>query len=182
VGFDAGRLRKGELVAGGGAVLMLADVFMLPWFGAPASRPGSLDGWHALTDIRWILLLTIAVSLALVYCMAARRSPAIPITLSIFTSVLGGLSSLLLVYSLIDQPGAARLGMYAGLIDAVVIAYGGYLSMRAEGSPFGDPASIETVHAPRTRAGPDGRTEPDSAEWTGPGTAGRSGVDSGART
>ncbi|HEY5317539.1 MAG TPA: hypothetical protein VIJ20_06130, partial [Solirubrobacteraceae bacterium] len=66
--FDVGRMRRGELIAAGGGVLLCVAVFFLPWFavrgpaGSLAARSGasvSLDGWHALTTMRWILLVTI---------------------------------------------------------------------------------------------------------------------------
>lgn len=202
MGFDAGRLRRGELIAAGGGIVLLVALFLLPWFefgGAPgrlaanSRASASLDGWRSLTDIRWILLIAIVVSLALVLFTATRRSPAIPVTLSMLTCMLGGLSSLLVIYRLIDHPGAAsgaaptvaRPGIYLGLIAAVAIAYGGYLSMRAESSPFGDPASVETVRTAwtgagsmaRTGAGSASRAEADSAPRTESSSAGRTGRD-----
>ena len=32
--------------------------------------------------------------------------------------------------------------MYVGFVAALAVAYGGYLSLRTESSPFGDPSSI----------------------------------------
>jgi hypothetical protein len=201
VGFDAGRLRRGELVAGGGGIVLSLALFLLPWFsfgasvGTAAARSpaASLDGWHSLTGIRWILLITIAVSLAVVVLTATRRSPAVPVTFSMLTVLLGGLSSLLVLYRIIDHPGAgsalapvtAKPGLYVGLIAAAVIAYGGYLSMHTEGSTFGDPASVETVPIGRTVPGSEGREErdemgrvnPDSGSPTESSSAGRPGRD-----
>jgi len=177
VGFDAGRLRRGELIAGVGATVLLVVLFFVPWLGhggageAHGARiaAASLNGWHSLTYVRWVLLISVAISVALVLFTATRRSPAIPITCSIFTSVLGGLSSLLLIFRLIDpgagQPGAttAKPGIYFGLLASLLIAYGGYRSMRAESSPFGDTTAVETVAvAPAV---------PGSAELTGSAAA-----------
>ena len=82
-------------------------------------------------------------------------------------------------------PTVAKPGIYLGLIAAVAIAYGGYLSMRAESSPFGDPASVETVRTAwtgagsmaRTGAGSASRAEADSAPRTESSSAGRTGRD-----
>lgn len=197
MGLTAGRLRTGELIAGGGAVVLGAALFLLPWFGVSgaggglAQRPGavsaSFDGWHSLTDARWILLITIAVSVALVVSTTTRRSPAVPVALSMFTCLLGGLSSLLVLYRTVDHPGIAsggaavvgKPGVYLGLVAAMALAYGGYLSLRTEGSPFVDPASIETVRVARIEAGSvaraGGRTEPDAAGVSGPEPSGRAG-------
>lgn len=185
--FDARRLRTGELIAGGGGILLLAALFLLPWFGVggagarTAGMVSSLDGWHSLTVVRWMLVIAIATSVALVFLTAARRSPAVPATLSMITCVLGGVSLLLLLYRLIDHPGVAspgapvtaKPGLYVGLLAAALIAYGGYRSLRAESSPFGDPASIETVFPGRPRPDSEAPTDPDPAERTGRGSASR---------
>ena len=161
MGFDAGRLRRGELIAGGGGILLLVAVFLLPWFGinhaagtlASTRASTSLDGWHALTDIRWVLLIAIVASVALVAVTAMRDSPAVPVTLGMVMTLLGVLSSLLVLYRVIDNPGAgssgasvhAKAGIYLGLLACLAIAYGGYRSLRAEGSGFEDPEGIEIV-------------------------------------
>ena len=162
--FDSGRPRKGEVIAGGGAVLLLVAMFLLPWFAVgPGPADRSLDGWHSLTNIRWVLLMTIALSIALVFSTATRRSPAVPVTLSMIVTVLGGLAVLLVLFRLLDPPGGASVvaqpGLYVGLLATALVAGGGYLSLRGEGSPFGDPASIETVALGGARAGTQGQTE-----------------------
>lgn len=179
--FDGGRLRTGELIAGGGGILLLVALFVLPW-SAVSGVPGSArDGWHLVTNIRWILLLTIASSLALVLFTALRRSPAVPVTMSMITTLLGGISSLLVLYRIIDHagqgsvnaPAVAKPGIYFACVAAVAIAYGGYRSLRAESSPFGDPASVETVSPERSRAASAeaaARIEPDAAGRTASGS------------
>lgn len=170
MGFDAGRLSRGELVAGGGGALLFASLFFLPWFAIPArtgrlaGASASLDGWHALTTTRWIMVVTIAVSASVVLLTATRRAPAVPITLSMLCWVLGGLSSLLLLYRIVDHPGlSARAGIYVGVIAALAVGYGGYVSLRTEGSTFGDPRTVETVPPGGTQSGSAGRTESTSA-------------------
>jgi len=177
VGFDAGRLRRGELVAGGGGVLLLAALLLLPWFRVPraagrlAATGGlvSLDGWHALTTSRWILLVTIAVAFALVFLTASQRATAVPVFLSMLSCVFGGLSSLVLLYRIIDHPAlTARAGIYVGFVAALGVGYGGYLSLRTEGGSFGDPSTIETVPTGRAQSDAAGRIEPTSAGRPGP--------------
>jgi hypothetical protein len=164
-------MHRGELIAAGGGIVLLAALFFLPWFGVTsrAAAPVSLDGWDALTTTRWILLLTIVATAALVVLTASRRSPALPVTSSLLTCVLGALATLLLLFRLVDHPGLTlRAGMYVGFVAALAVAYGGYLSLRTESSPFGDPSSIETVPSGRTQSGSAGRTEPTSAGRSGP--------------
>ena len=169
--FDVGRMRRGELVAAGGAVLLLVALFALPAFAvrsggtlAVTGRAGmSLDGWQALTSTRWVLLITIVACVALVVLAVSQRAPAVPVTVALVSCLLGDLSSLLLLYRLIDHPGlTARSGIYLGLVGALAIGYGGYRTLRTEGSSFGDPRTIETVSMGRPRSDPAERTQSTS--------------------
>jgi hypothetical protein len=161
--IEFSRLRPGEIIAGASAVLLLVLMFAVPWYSvksAPspaASTPSvstSIDGWQALSHLRWLLLLTIVVSLALAYFQATRPAPAIPVSLSVIVTVLGLLSALALIYKvLINVPGPnslvdARVGAYLALLCGLTILYGGYASMRREGVlPEDAPAEIETLRA-----------------------------------
>jgi hypothetical protein len=158
---DPSRLRRGEIIVGAASVVLLASMFVLEWYGLTAQlRPTaaslgsstSVNGWDALTNVRWLMLLTIACGLALVYVQAARRAPAIPVTLSVLVTVLGLITVLVLIYRvLINEPGndavvEQEAGAFVGLASAIAIVIGGYLSMRDEGIADKDaPADIETV-------------------------------------
>ena len=94
--LDLGRLRRGELIAAGSAVVLLVVMFLLKWYGvggvvgAFAARAGisaSVNGWHALTILRWLMLLTIIAALALAYLQASQRSPALPVSASVIVTV-----------------------------------------------------------------------------------------------
>lgn len=149
------RLRAGELIAGGGGLALLAFLFLVPWYGAGATRasravPYTVNGWHGLTHLRWLMLATILVSLVLVIAQTTRRAPALPVTISVISTVLGAVNAILLAYRvLVDVPGTGtsqRVGAYLGLISAVTIAYGAYRSLRQEGVRSADgPGQIERV-------------------------------------
>jgi hypothetical protein len=159
--IETSRLRPGEIIAAASAVLLLVFMFALPWYevkSAPGSAPSTLgvsaklDGWQALTHVRWLIVVTIIAGLALAYFQATRPAPAIPVSLSVIVTVLGLLASLVLVYRvLINVPGSddlvsATAGAYLGLLSALGILYGGFASMRQEGiSPRDAPTEIETV-------------------------------------
>jgi hypothetical protein len=149
--FDPSRLRRGELIAGAGAPLLLAFVFVLPWFGRGGGA-ASLNGWQSLTSIRWLMLLCILAAMGLFFLQATRPAPALPVTMSLIVTVLGGLSVLALIYRvLINVPGPdgllhPKLGAFLGLITAGAIAAGGFLSMRQEGlAPRDARTEIRTV-------------------------------------
>jgi hypothetical protein len=142
--LDPGRLRRGELLAGTGAVLLLVFLLAGKWYGHGG---GSRTGWEALTTLRWLLVVTIAAALALVATQVARRSPAIPVTLSLIVTVLGLITVLALVYRvLISPPAHEQAGAYLALLSAVGLAYGGYLSFREEGISRRDaPSDIPVI-------------------------------------
>ena len=162
--LELGRLRSGEWIVGAGAAVLLASMFLLPWYrvtsgsgasGSPFLHPTTVDGWQALSTIRWLMLVTVAVSFGLVYFQAGRRAPAIPVTMSLIVTVLGILTALILIVRvLIDLPSlvgnvSARAGAYVGLLGAIMIACGGYVSLRQEGIARGDePGEISTIHLP----------------------------------
>jgi hypothetical protein len=165
MGFQWSRLRRPEIVAGVAAVVLLVSMFLLPWYGykgdlAPlAAKLGvktSANAWHSLSTTRWLILLTIAAALALVYFQGTRPSPALPATFSLFVWLLGGLTSLVLIYRvLINVPGpndvvSREVGGFVGLVATMVISFAGYRSLRAEGiAPQDAPQDIPTV-APDT--------------------------------
>ena len=146
--LDPARLRRGELLAGTGAVLLLVFMLAGKWYGHAG---GSRTGWQALTDLRWLLLVTIATAFALVLAQIACRAPAIPVTLSLIVAVLGVISALALVYRvLISPPAHEQAGAFLGLISAIALAYGGYLSLREEGIARGDAPNEIPVVRPGT--------------------------------
>lgn len=146
---------------GASAIVLLASMFGLAWYGlngtlAPtAARLGlvtSVSGWQGLSHLRWLILLTGVTALALVYFQTSRRAPALPASLSGVVTVLGLMTAVTLIYRvLINPPGAGNLvdqkpGAFIGLISALVLCYGGYLSLRQEGrAPKDVPAEIQTV-------------------------------------
>jgi hypothetical protein len=160
------RLRHGEWIAAGSAVLLLVLMVFVPWYGvsnasapksAALSRSTSYTGWSALTHLRWLMVVTIVAALALAFLQASRRAPAWPAAMSPIVTLLGLITSLALLYRVvISVPGADDLleqkaGSFLGLACALGILYGGYASMRQEGiAPRDGPQEIETVQLTRT--------------------------------
>jgi hypothetical protein len=129
--LDPARLRRGELLAGTGAVFLLVFLVAGKWWGHGGQ---ARTGWESLTILRWLLVVTIVAALALVVAQITRRSPAVPVTLSMIVAVLGPISVLALLYRvLISAPAHEQAGAFLGLLSAIGLAYGGYLSLREEG-------------------------------------------------
>ena len=150
--FHPSRLRRGEVLAGVGAVLLLVFMLAVKWYG---HGEHSLTGWQALTNLRWLVIITIACALALTFTQATRRSPAVPATLSVIVTVLGLITVLALIYRvLIDPLADEQVGAYLGLLSALVLAYGAYASLRQEGIATRDaPSEIPVIrHGSESRS------------------------------
>ena|SRR5436305_472344 len=140
--FDLSRLRRGEWTVGAGAVVLLASMLLLPWYGD--SR--TIDGWNALTHFRWLLVLTLLFAGALLFFSATRRAPAIPVTLSLFVAVLGAVCAAWLLYRVAIDPVAGRkVGGWVGLAGAAAIGYGGWSATRRTGIAQSDAPVVATV-------------------------------------
>jgi hypothetical protein len=155
--MDADRLRTGELVAGISAVALFIIMF-LPWFGFDlggaaedaASQLGvsidvpdaNFNAWESFDFIDIVLFVTVIVAVAFAVATAMSQTVALPVAASAITAGLGILSTVLIIYRLIDTPSDAdrKYGVFLGLIAAAGIAYGGWRSMQEEGTSFGDQA------------------------------------------
>jgi hypothetical protein len=156
--LDPSRLRRPEWIVAASAVLLLVFMFALKWYApndvlaraaATLGFKVSVNGWHGLAHLRWLVLLTILLALALVYFQATRRPPAIPVSLSMIVTVLALLTLLGLFYRVvISVPGTdvRKAGAWLGLASAAALLYGAFESMRTEGIAERDgPGEIETV-------------------------------------
>src|SRR5205085_11802946 len=99
-------------------------------------------------DLRWVLLAAVVLALATAALQATRPSPAIPVTVTLFATLLGGASAILLVYRVLaDPPGGTRkAGGFVALAAVAGIAYGGWRSLRTDAVPEVDaPEEIPVV-------------------------------------
>jgi hypothetical protein len=156
-----GRLRRGELIAGASGVALAILLFTGQWYAIPdvlahtAKVLGAgtgYNGWHVVGLWRWLLVPTVLAAVALAWFQATQRAPAIPVTFGVFVTVLGGLSTLALVYRVLlvsPPPNLNREAVaYLGLLAAIGITYGGFASMREEGGTDPRTLDIETVRLP----------------------------------
>ena len=147
--MDVNRLSQGEKVAGGAAVLLFITMF-LSWFGLPenaftnalgaAGVDTTANAWQSFDFIDIVLLVTIVVAVAAAVAHAADTRIDFP--LSTVVTVLGALSTILVLYRIIDPPSDAsrKFGVFLGLIFAAALTYGGWLAMQTEGTSFQDAA------------------------------------------
>ncbi|HEX7292046.1 MAG TPA: hypothetical protein VF250_13045 [Conexibacter sp.] len=177
--FDIGRLRRGEKVAAVAAILLFILMFF-DWYkvGVDAGPLGfSVGGsaWEVFDFVDIYLFLVILAALALAVLTATERSPALPVTGSVIVTALAGLGTLLVLYRLLDTPVgdvpdgvdvSRTIWAFLGLVAVAAVAYGGYLSMRDEGTSFSD--ARDQARAAFDAAAPSG------AAPSGAGTGGAS--------
>src|SRR5260221_6096168 len=152
--MDLDKLNTGEKIAGVSAVLLFIFMFFT-WFGVEVSGggfSGSVPGaggsaWDALEFIPIVLMITIVVALISAFLRLSDSDYEPPVSLNVPVAVLGGLSTLLVLFRIIDPPGfgsfggvsveaTLEFGIFLGLIAAAGIAYGGYRGMQEEGASF----------------------------------------------
>ncbi len=148
------RLRGGEWLATAGAVVLLISLLALHWYAPtghagwwsyPPVRPrriytypthalftGPRTGWTAIPVLRWFVLVTVALGLALTIAQAASAGPALPVTLDLMGMVVAGVTSVLLVIRLASTGAPLRFGAVLGLLSCLAIAVGAFRALRAE--------------------------------------------------
>lgn len=151
--MDVNRLSQGEKIAGIAGILLFISMFFA-WFGFDTgldqlqrqlgvnvgSTSISFNAWESFDFIDTILLVTVIAAVA---AAAMRASDAaIDLPLNTGVAVLGGLSTVLILYRIIDPPGSAdrEWGVFLGLILAGILTYGAYRAMQEEGITFSDAA------------------------------------------
>jgi hypothetical protein len=138
-------VHRGELISATSALGLLFVMFLFEWYGVAgvpdpsAARPAvssAENAWNGLPVVRWVMLLTIAVTLGSVVLHASQRTHGSRTDTSGLVTVLGSLTAVLLCYRvLISLPAGhevidQKLGAVLGLVCALGIALGGYESTR----------------------------------------------------
>jgi hypothetical protein len=152
--MDVAGLRRGELIAAVSGLALFIIMF-LSWFGGSIEVEGvgevdlglaeavgvdtTFNAWQSFDFIDIVLLVTVIVAVGLAVMAAAGSSVNLPVAAGALTAGLGLLSTLLILYRIIDPPfGAGReYGVYLGLIAAAGVTIGGWLAMQEEGYSFG---------------------------------------------
>ncbi|MFL5816026.1 MAG: hypothetical protein ACJ76L_00340 [Conexibacter sp.] len=177
--FDLSRLRRGEQVAAGAAVLLFIVMFF-DWYSVSVNA-GPLgefsvggSAWQAFDFLDIYLFIVILAAIGLAVLTATERTPALPVTGAVIVTALAALGTIMVLYRLIDTPvGDVPDGVdvgrtiwaFIGLIAIAAITYGGYLSMRDEGT------SLSDVKAQASAAGQQARASFDSSDAPRGGTA-----------
>jgi hypothetical protein len=168
--MDFGKLRRGELIAAAGGLLLLIALFFFDWYSAGTSITlplgntvsvsgdfGAWDGEGFFGFIANLVILAAALSaVGLAVLTATSRTVALPVAASAITATLGIAAVVMVLLRMLFQPGpnefvSLKFGILLALIAAMIVAYGGWISMREEGTTF-DAArdQLQTRYARRT--------------------------------
>lgn len=155
--MDLGKLRRGEMIAAVGGIVLLFSMFFLDWYEVAASvgtpfgdisvEGGGVGAWESqgftgtIADLVILAAALTAIGLAVV--TATSRTVAIPVAASALTAGLGIAAFVMVLLRVVFQPGPnefieLRFGIWLALIASAVIAYGGWESMKEEGTSFED--------------------------------------------
>jgi hypothetical protein len=155
--MDLSKLRRGELIAGVAGIVLLISLFFLDWYavGVNLSTPfgdvsssglefGAWDGQGFTGTIANLVILAAAIAaVGLAVLTATARTVALPMAASALTAGIGIAAFVMVFLRMVFQPGnnefiELRFGIWLALISTAVIAYGGWDSMREEGTSFED--------------------------------------------
>lgn len=193
--FDIGRLRRGERIVGIGGILLFLLLFF-DWYtvevkgtglGALGAGLGASVGgsaWQVFGFLDIYLLLTVIVALTLVGLAATQRTPALPVTASVITTAMSGLAALLVLLRLVNPPGpggsesvggvtisvdvSPTVWAFLGFIAVLAILYGGYLSMKEEGTSLSDVRAQASAAGSQARSAFDGPSSSSAGDASTP--------------
>jgi hypothetical protein len=138
------RSPQGEVLSAASAVLLLVVMFAFAWYGVDGipGRTSRLvyaeNAWHGLTLIRWLMLVTIAVSVGSLLLHFSQRAHGGRTETGVAVTLLGTITSAVLIYRVLivlpssEQVVDQKLGAFLGLVCALGVAYGGLASLREE--------------------------------------------------
>jgi len=125
------RLRVGELLAAPAGLLLGSSLF-LPWYSFASGR---LDAWSAFNVIDVLIAPAALAAFALSWVTLTRATPALPVALAVWTTLLGVVASLCVVLRLLIPPHGAFstcAGVFVGLAGALAVTAAGWLSVNDE--------------------------------------------------
>jgi hypothetical protein len=157
--FDTSRLRFGDMIAGGGGLVLLISLF-LPWYTVDTGGIGSESGnaFEALSFIDILLLVCALVAIGVAVARMAGKLPNLPVSAGLLVLAVGVIAALLVLFRIIDLPipdapasipdeledefaeqaedaFGRGFGIFLSLIAAAAVAVGGWLLWKEEGQP-----------------------------------------------
>jgi hypothetical protein len=134
------RVRLGELLALLGAACVIVSL-LEPWYYGALGR---LDAWDTFGPAVILLMAAACAALALVLSNLAERSPALPVSLAVWSILLGLIAVIAAIVRVLERPDHATslcAGAWLALAGAVAILAGAWQSLRDERTSLYESAS-----------------------------------------
>jgi hypothetical protein len=146
------RPSPGEQVAGIAGLALILTMFLFAWYGVDVPGVNGFDAFDAFGD--WFnIILVFAAFAGMELAVFGSGSERMPVSLSVVTTVLGGIATIILLIYIISPPGiptfgeaapeidlSREFGVFLGLVELVALTVGGYMCMQEEGVSFGGAA------------------------------------------
>ena len=128
------RLRRGEIIVALSAVVLIVLMFAVPWvsFANPGGGHTTANAWTSFPTLRWLLLVTAALGLLVVYLQGARSAPALPVALDVVLVTLAAITTLVLLIRLLTGSGSPEVGGWLGLVATAALTAGAFTALREE--------------------------------------------------
>jgi hypothetical protein len=145
--MDLSKLRRGELVAAVGGIVLLFVLLFLDWYKV-GGIPGAIGGFGAWdhqgftgTIANLVILAAGVAAVGLAIVTATSRTVALPVAGSALTAGLGIGAVVMVLLRMLFQPGPGELidlefAIWVALAGAIAVAVGGWQSMQEEGTTF----------------------------------------------
>jgi drug/metabolite transporter (DMT)-like permease len=141
------RIRVGELLALVGAASIIVSLFQ-PWY---EGLLGKLDAWDTFGAAVVLLIAAACAALALVVSTLTERSAALPVSLTVWSVVLGLIAVIAAIVRVLERPDHATslcAGAWLALAGAVAILAGSWQALRDERTSLYGPATPEARPRP----------------------------------
>jgi hypothetical protein len=173
------RPSPGEQLAGIAGLALFLTMFLFAWYGVDVPGVNGFDAFDSFGDWFNIILLLAAFS-GMELAFFGSGSERVTVSLSVITTVLGGIATIILLIYIISPPGVPtfgeaapeidldrQFGVFLGLIELVALTVGGYMTMQEEGVSFGsaadrlsDPGSHQQYQQPQHQQPPPPPAQP----------------------
>jgi hypothetical protein len=184
--MDLSKLRRGELIAAVGGIVLLIALFFFDWYGigTSVSTPigefsirGDFGAWDRQgflgTLANLVILAAGVAAVGLAFLTATSRTVALPVAASALTAGLGIAAVVMVLGRMIFQPldndfVDLKFGIWLALIGAAGVAIGGWQSMQEESATFAR-AGDRPPSAPRPPSPPPPTESAGPPPPAGPG-------------
>jgi hypothetical protein len=180
--MDLSKLRRGELIAAIGGIVLLFALLFLNWYAVSIETPlanfsigGNLGAWDSQgflgTLANLVILAAGIAAVGLAVLTAMSRTVALPVAASALTAGLGIAAVALVLGRMLFQPGPNEIvdlefGIFIAFAGALAVAIGGWQSMQEEGTTFDQ--AREQLEDRFGDRGPVGAAAPGRETGTGP--------------